>query len=438
MKIFDILNLALLNLYRRLSRTFLTVIGVVIGTACIVIMISIGLTNLAQFDVMIENSDLTIIVVSNMENIEEDSSSNIRLDASAVESFSNIDNVDIIIPQKNISMYAKVNKYYAPYLSIIAVPADSLSDLIEIEKGHMLNPESSMIQIVMGEGVGRNFILSEDDYYSRNYKGPELDWLKTPIDLYLGGKDFFDNPDMPASRKYRANIVGIIQSEEVQGEEFGEEEYLNSDIYISLESAKKIIEENYRLAKELNIKTNTYDTVLIYADEMDNVKEILKTVRSYGFQANSNTEWIEDMQSQQRSQQGQLAAIGLVSLIVSAIGIANTMMTSILERKKEIGVMKVIGVSINKIRSLFLVESALIGMIGGIVGVLISHLIGYMLSTGGENINFLGMSGGMKLIIPIWLDVASLGIAILVGVISGVLPTRSITRMSPIEAIRGN
>lgn len=432
MKIFDIVKLALLNLYRRLSRTLLTVIGVVIGTACIVIMISIGLTNLSQFDEMLENTELTKIEVY---TIGDSSLNQTRLDNAAVQAFSNIDHVNAVVPQMRMSMYAEVERYHAPFLNVIAVPADAMNELIEIGDGRNLSTNTAMPQIVMGIGTARYFIESEDDY-RHDYKGPDIDWLNTPINLYLGSKYYMDNPDMPSSKKYKANVVGIIKDMESTEPE---RTYHNSEIYMSLDMAKKMIQENYKLSNEMNLKPNIYDSIFVFTDEMKSVSEVLTKIRSYGFEANSNTEWIEELQSQQKAQQGQLAAIGLISLIVSAIGIANTMMTGILERKKEIGVMKVIGVSINRIRTLFLIESALIGVIGGLAGILISHLFGYILVSGGTETNFLGMyfRAGMKLVMPFWLDISAIAIAIFVGVVAGLFPARRATKMSPLEAIRG-
>lgn len=177
----------------------------------------------------------------------------------------------------------------------------------------------------------------------------------------------------------------------------------------------------------------------VYADKMDNVKSIVSTIKNFGFDAYSDTEWIDEMQRQQRAQQGQLAAIGFISLIVSAIGIANTMMTGVLERRREIGVMKVIGVAMDKIRSVFLVEAAMIGLIGGLAGVILSHIFAYILSTNTSETVFLGMyfRENMKIIIPLWLDMASIGIAIVVGIVAGIFPANRATKMSPLDSIRG-
>ncbi|NLI60771.1 MAG: FtsX-like permease family protein, partial [Clostridiales bacterium] len=90
-------------------------------------------------------------------------------------------------------------------------------------------------------------------------------------------------------------------------------------------------------------------------------------------------------------------------------------------------------------RGIFLVEAAMIGLLGGLAGVLLSHIFAYTISIGTEETVFLGMyfSAGMKMILPLWLDMAAIGVAITVGVIAGIFPANKATKMSPLEAIRG-
>ena len=146
------------------------------------------------------------------------------------------------------------------------------------------------------------------------------------------------------------------------------------------------------------------------------------------------------MQQEQNRQQGQLFAIGLISLFVSAIGIANTMYASILERRRDIGIMKVVGMKISKIRQLFLVESSLIGFLGGALGLAVSYVIVLVINTGSEQTSFLGMyfSEGMKIQIPAWVALGAIGIAVFVGVLSGIYPARKAMKMSPLEAMRAD
>ena len=427
MKIIDLIKLSVLNLYRRKSRTALTVVGVVIGTASIVIMISLGLTNIVQFNEMMESSDLEKIEVYSESSNELNS---IKLNDSAVNAFLNIENVDLVIPQNHIIFYGEIREYYSPYFSVTAVPSDYLYKFVETEEGQTIDPNSSMLQLVLGEGAAGYFVKNDDDY-GRNYSGPNVDFLSAEIDLYLGSRHAMENEEIPKSKKYKAQVVGILKNEYI--------EYKSTEIYMSLDAAQEILSENYKTANALNIDINEYDTIYVYADHMDNVQEILNTIRKYGFEAYSNTEWITELKAQQNAQQGQLLAIGLIALIVSAIGIANTMMTSIVERKKEIGVMKVIGVSIPKIRALFLIESAIIGAAGGIAGCILAHIFGYMAVSYGSAVNVLGMyyQSGMKLIMPLWLDLSAIGIAVFVGVASGFFPARRATMLSALEAVRG-
>ena len=94
-----------------------------------------------------------------------------------------------------------------------------------------------------------------------------------------------------------------------------------------------------------------------------------------GYEASSNAEWIESEQKTMGYVQAVLGGIGAVSLFVAAIGITNTMMMSIYERTKEIGVMKVLGCDLRNIRSLFLLEAGFIGFIGGVIGLALSYTL---------------------------------------------------------------
>ena len=133
--------------------------------------------------------------------------------------------------------------------------------------------------------------------------------------------------------------------------------------------------------------------------------------------------------------QAVLGGIGAVSLFVAAIGIANTMMMSIYERTKEIGVMKVIGCSLGNIRQMFLLEAAFIGLGGGVIGNVLSFLMSAAINAlvkGKE----MGMTTGQISYIPLWLVLVSLGFAMLVGTAAGYFPARRAMKLSPLAAIR--
>lgn len=133
-----------------------------------------------------------------------------------------------------------------------------------------------------------------------------------------------------------------------------------------------------------------------------------------------------------------LGAIGAVSLLVASIGITNTMVMSIYERTREIGIMKVIGSSLGDIKKMFLFEAAMIGLIGGIMGLLLSYGVSYLLNNAGFALmGFFGPGGGSKpSIIPIWLAGSAMVFTTIIGLVSGYYPARRAMNLSALEAIR--
>lgn len=105
-----------------------------------------------------------------------------------------------------------------------------------------------------------------------------------------------------------------------------------------------------------------YNSAVVNVDSMENVTDVQQRLTDMGFQAYSNADWMEQTEQQSKMIQTVLGGIGAVSLFVAAIGIANTMMMSIYERTKEIGVIKVLGCRYGGDPSMFLLESGFIGL----------------------------------------------------------------------------
>ena len=144
--------------------------------------------------------------------------------------------------------------------------------------------------------------------------------------------------------------------------------------------------------------------------------------------------------------QGQLMIIQLVlgglaaiSLLVAAIGIANTMIMSIYERTREIGIMKVLGCFISNIRIMFLMEAGMIGLLGGGIGVLISYIISFFMNKFGSGLmsSMMGTDGSTPIsIIPLWLVLLALIFSSFIGLISGFYPANRAVKISALEAIK--
>lgn len=184
--------------------------------------------------------------------------------------------------------------------------------------------------------------------------------------------------------------------------------------------------------------TRHYDSVTVTVDEISHTQEVIDAINEMHLNAYANSDSIRSQEEALRVVRWIFAGIGSISLFISAIGIANTMLMSIHERTREIGVMKVIGAQIKDVRAIFLVESMLIGIIGGIIGVLLSYLFSF-----GINHFFLeAMSGeGFDLeqkisLIPFWLPFAAFVFSALIGLVAGYLPAKRATQISAIEAIR--
>ena len=183
-------------------------------------------------------------------------------------------------------------------------------------------------------------------------------------------------------------------------------------------------------------KEFVYSSACVQVDDIDYVEEVSAKIREMGYTANSNAEYLKSMQSQFAIIQAVLGGIGAVSLLVAAIGIANTMMMSIYERTKEIGVIKVLGCSLKNIKQMFLIEAGFIGLLGGVIGNILSMLLSFGINTiAGSMGSAMGFEGDISYI-PIWLILASLGFAILVGMAAGYFPALRAMRLSPLAAIR--
>jgi putative ABC transport system permease protein len=129
-----------------------------------------------------------------------------------------------------------------------------------------------------------------------------------------------------------------------------------------------------------------------------------------------------------------LVGLASISLIVGAIGIANTMYTAVLERTREIGVMKSIGATNYQILTIFLIESAIIGLVGGIIGI----GLGSMMALGAEvAMEAVFGEGFFQVFLPWWLTTGGAVFALLIGTLSGILPAKQASELSPVDALRG-
>lgn len=164
-----------------------------------------------------------------------------------------------------------------------------------------------------------------------------------------------------------------------------------------------------------------------------------------GYQTTSFEQTRKEIEKQSRGIQLALGGIGAVSFLVAAIGIANTMIMSVSERTREIGIMKALGCYVKDIRTMFLCEAGAIGLVGGLIACLISALGSLsinLLSFGGFSMENVGKAimGGDDVsrisVIPWWLFVAAVLFSILVGILAGFGPANKAVKIPALDAIK--
>jgi putative ABC transport system permease protein len=209
----------------------------------------------------------------------------------------------------------------------------------------------------------------------------------------------------------------------------------DSGIIMPIDAARAVLDDVGE--KEFDSIVVKVAAANLVEDTMDAIDEKLMltrhvTDRTKDYSVSSSLAMQETISSTMESMTMFLAAIAAVSLLVGAVGIANTMFTTVLEKTKEIGVMKAIGAKNRDIMTIFIMNSALVGLVGGIVGIIIGSVASLVvvLPMGGGR-----MGGGGNLITP-ELVIFALLVAVGIGMVSGAIPARRASRLKPVDALR--
>ena len=455
---FDIILMALKNLFKRKLRTFLTIFGVVIGTASIIVMISLGLALNKNFDNQLNQiSDITLIKVYNVDDVFNKNlpdSKKSKMDDKAVFDFKQIENVESVSPIVNLYSIKAASGKYVANLSMVGIEPDFLNNLgYELEDGRFLNNDDKFA-ILCGASVPFYFEKRTKkrryyNYFQEDAKAPinvMTDSIKISIDSDYGeNKSLIEqSSDKTSVKAHSIKCVGLLK----KSKSYAEYDY---SCYMPIEQVKQLKLEKQKFEKasgysntRLNNKNfEGYDYIYIKCKDLNCVKDIADKVKKMGYNLYYDGQYLESMKATAKNMQGLLGAIGAVSLFVAAIGIANTMIMSVYERTREIGIMKVIGASIKDIKKIFLVEAWVIGFLGGIVGVIVSLVISHVLNT--TSISFFSVDSfsfgdepEKKLVslIPLWLCLAAVIFAGFVGLFSGYFPARRATKLSALTAIK--
>lgn len=449
MKFRDLLAMSANNLFRRKLRTFLTVLGVIIGTASIVIMISIGI-GIKQFTMeqYASSGSLTAITIYNYDRGNQsdkgDPEDSFMTD-DTMKVFERIPHVISAYPRLELGVIMKQGVYEG-YTQLVGIPQEALKD-IPLKEGTFPDPNADTLELVIGNMVAMDFSNAKTGRggYWDTGELPDVDFMNKPMFTIFDRNSYYQSQSpsdgeqaVKAPKKYMLKTVGLVEGgpEDWNQYSFG--------VYTDLEMLKTQLKQIFKKKTIPGQPTNkkgkpynyfVYEQATVNVDEMENVMEVQKAINKMGYEANSQMEWLEQSQKQSSMIQAALGGIGAVSLFVAAIGIANTMMMSIYERTKEIGVIKVLGCAMGNIRTMFLIEAGFIGFFGGVLGVALSYLVSFLVNKFLAGALMQGMTSKLSMI-PLWMVPMSIGFAVLIGMLAGLFPAMRAMKLSPLAAIR--
>ncbi len=454
MKVSDLLRMSLESLFKRKVRTILTIMGVVIGTTSIVVMLSLGLGMKSALITEMESwGSLRTIEVSTAGRYYDDSSNNkdqeeLRLDDELVTTLSNFEHVESVDPFLDTNVIIKCGVYEGSF-QVRGVSRSFLDEKRDELSSGTIPSADGEIEFLYGCNIITEFMNSKTNRYDywENGELPNIDLMNDPLYVIFDTEKYYaskypsgDGQPVSNPKKYIVATAGVLEG--IPGETWNEDCYT---IYCDIDILKALLQREFKgrvipgQPTQKNgkpYKELFYSTVNVNVDNMDNVTGVQEIINNMGYRTYANAEWLESDMKMMNIIQAVLGGIGGISLFVAAIGITNTMMMSIYERTKEIGIMKVIGCRIRDIQMLFLIEAGYIGFIGGGIGILLSYGISYVLN------NVLNLGQMMYdvetniSIIPPWLALLSIVFAAIIAMLAGFLPSIRAMKLSPLAAIR--
>ena len=451
MKIFDIIKMAFKNLWRRKGRTLLTVIGVVIGSCAVIVMISLGLgMNLAMDNMLASWGDLTAITIYNYSYGVSDES--VALDDDAVESIKAIENVSYVIPRLRVESNmvtiaaGRSDRYRMDWAEIYGVDFSLLDKMgYTPETGEFPSEDEYSSTIIFGNETAYNFrdtrkrgdkqytwkqYLS-DGTYTLPFIDPQDEKILVAINNTKQQNDDGTYQYGGRGYEYELNCSAVLMQDPNWETVYS--------VLIDINVAKDIIDDYNRRNGVKDANDPQYTYVKVVCDDINDVEEVETQIEAMGFNCSSMADMRGEMKKTLGIIQLVLGCLAAISLFVAALSITNTMIMSIYERTKEIGIMKVLGCYVGNIRSAFLFEAGLIGLLGGIIGTVLSYAISIGMNYFGAGVmaSLLGTSGDTPVsIIPLWLVLLALGFSTLIGLISGFVPAKRAVKISALEAIK--
>jgi len=193
----------------------------------------------------------------------------------------------------------------------------------------------------------------------------------------------------------------------------------------------------YQIADAKRLGITVYSQLKVLTNTKDNLSEVRKKIEFLGFKTDSTADTVAQIESLFKTLRFILAALGTIALAVASLGMFNTMTVSLLERTREVGVMKAMGMLSNEVRELFLAESMIMGVGGGVFGILLGFSLGKILSLILTSISVVKGQGMINIAyIPWFFTVFILTVSFIVGMATGWYPSKRARQISALNALR--
>jgi putative ABC transport system permease protein len=471
MKLDELTAIAVGNLWRTKLRTFLTLLGVIIGIGALVSMISFGLGTQRNVTATFYENDLftSMFVSSQRINTDQALSGNVQgvvnalyepppvLDDSVLTRFQSLPGVETAFPEIRFPVKIRLRgRETQTNLQAIPVSMGKYKPFTELSAGQFFKSDTSRNVILsvpllkelnirlrnksfnhlsLEDSLKQTLLIEADSLI-----GDSLEIVTSVVDInqMIGFAGFFmqGRTRMPFKEiSNRFEITGILKN----GQGFQEHTMLSGPV-IPIGVSEKIPRVGFESIWDvLGGKHNQegYGSAIVRVRHIDHIDTVKKEIEQMGFTVFSIMDQLSEMKKGFLIFDMGLGAIGTIALIVAALGIINTMVMSILERTREIGIMKAIGGSEDEIRTIFFVEAGIIGFLGGIFGLVLGWLV-TRLANAVANIYFLKQMDFTVnfFYFPAWLILSAVVFSIGVSLLAGIYPASRAARVNHVEALR--
>ena len=419
MSLRDILQTALSNLGRHKARTALTTVGVIVGILTIVTMVSLGIG--VQSEMRDTFGSVGLEGIRLYPDTEE---------VGSYAVFGEPERTTLLTPELVRTLEVRddvvevVPFFRIPYSMHLTVRIDGQETEARPwgpQPGDVRDPFAERVQPLAGDEsppkAGGGAVLGEGLITRLGYEpGDAADLVGQEVEILLYAP-------RGESQGFSLEIAGIT-------------DHQRNSLALALPDRLDMLSWWYDDPEYLAHRG--YDEVFIRAASLNDASQIVDWLSEQGYRVQSLKVMLDMVNRGMIIIQTMLASVGALALLVASIGIANTMIMAVYERTKEIGILKAVGAAPSQIRTLFVLEAALIGLLGGIVGTILGWLLGKVLNVAileilrWQEVNI----QGTFFVVAWWLVVAALAFATLIGLLAGLYPAARAARLAPLDALR--